>query len=288
MRALVASGGGSKGAWQATSLYHLLYDLETRYDVLCGISVGAIACAFLAQFPVGQEKQAAFELIKMWSKISTRDIYQRWFPFGAWHALWKTSFFDSSHLQRLIRENIKLDKIRASNKQVYVGAVSITSGKYKIFDQTSDDFIEAVIASASFPGFLSAVKIGDELYSDGGVKSVSPIATAIDNGATEIDIVMTSPDVRNKYFIEDPIAIDIIKRSLDLSADKIMSNDIDKMLMYNKLAEAGFSDKKIVRTRVIRPEFNLIDNLLDFDPKKIKKMMDLGYIDAIKGLAAGE
>lgn len=280
MKALVLSGGGSKGSYQVGALYHLLVEQEKRYDMFCGVSVGAINCAFLAQYPCGAEKESGVQLAAMWSQLSTKDVYKRHFPFGRWHALWQPSFFDSSPLIELIKDKVKLDKIRAANKLVSVGAVSFTSGKYTVFDQNDDDFVDAVIASASFPGMLKPIKIRDQLWADGGVKEITPVKVAIDNGATEIDIIMTSPYTRDKYFIEDPTAIDIIKRAIDLSSDKIMSNDIDKLIMYNKLVEAGFSNKKIIKLNIIRPKFNLIDNLLDFDTQKMRKMMDIGYADA--------
>ena len=282
MKALVLSGGGSKGAYQVGALYHLLVEQQKQYDMFCGVSVGAINCAFLAQFSSGSEKESGLQLSEMWSHLSTKDVYKRHFPFGRWHALWQSSFFDSSPLIKLVKEKINIEKIRAAGKLASVGAVSFTSGKYTIFNQDDDDFVDAVIASASFPGMLKPIKIRDQWWADGGVKEITPVKVAIDSGATEIDIIMTSPHTRDRYFIEDPTAIDIIKRSIDLSADKIMSNDIDKMVMYNKLAEAGFSDKKIIKMNIIRPQFNLIDNLLNFETPKMRKMMDIGYADAIK------
>jgi len=61
-----------------------------------------------------------------------------------------------------------------------------------------------------------------------------------------------------------------------------MSNDIEKVIMYNRLAEAGFTDKKFVSINIIRPDTNLIEDLLDFTPSKIKNMMFYGYNDAKK------
>src|ERR1700735_1012899 len=208
MRGLVISGGGVKGAYATGSIYHLLHDLQLDFQVLAGVSVGAINAAFLAQFPTGQEQQAAQELWELWSKLESKDVYQRWFPFGQYHALWKLGFFDSSPLHHLIRSNISLDKIRASGKSVSIGLVSLTSGKYKVFNQTSDHFIDAVIASASFPCLFEPVKIGDELYTDGGVKTIAPIMTAIEMGATEVCAVVTSPETRDKKFINKLSIID--------------------------------------------------------------------------------
>lgn len=157
MRALVLSGGGSKSAHSVGMLQYILGELKINYDIFCGVSAGAINCAFLAQFPIGAEKEASTKLTEMWTKIQTKDIYKRWLFWGRIAGLWKSSLYDSSPLSDLVRENIDLNKIRESGKMVNVGTVSITSGKYTIFNQRSDHFIDAVIGSASFPGLLTPV-----------------------------------------------------------------------------------------------------------------------------------
>jgi NTE family protein len=277
MRYLVLGGGGSKSAFSVGCLQHLLGDLKTKYDLIIGVSSGAICAAFLSQFTYGQEKQSIDILSKLWLELNNEKIYTRWKPFGKYHVLWKRSFFDSTPLKKLIQSNISLDKIRSANRNVIVGAVSLSSGKYTNFDQSSDDFIDAVFASSSFPCLFSPVKIGDQLWLDGGIKSISPIHTAIDLGATEIDVIVTSPATRDKKFIENPNIIDIMKRSFDLFTEKIMSNDIEKAFIYNKLARAGISDKKEIKLNIIRPNFNLIEDMLDFTPYKIKEMIEEGY-----------
>lgn len=277
MKILVHSGGGSKGSFGVGVIAYLMGELKTNYHGYCGTSVGAINAAFLAQFPVGDEQLAAQKLKELWLTIDNSKIYTRWKPFGKIHAAWKLSFFDSEPLQHLVKDNIKLDKIRASNKQIAVGAVSLSSGKHCNFYQTDDDLIDAVLASSAFPGMLCPVKMRDQIWTDGGVKVLSNIKTAIDMGADEIDVITTSPDIRVKKFIEKPSIIDLFKRTVDLSTDKILSNDLEKVLMHNQLAEAGFSDKKIIKLRVFRPINNLIDDVLDFNPLKIREMIEKGY-----------
>jgi NTE family protein len=282
MRALVLSGGGSKGAYQVGALKYILGELKISYDIFCGVSVGAINCGFLSQFMSGIENTSITELEKLWNNINTSNIYTRWKPFGRLHAVWKKSFYDSSPLHQLIRSKLDLKKIRQSGKHVSIGTVSLSSGKYTIFDQNSDHFIEAVIASASFPGMLTPIKFMGQYWIDGGVKEISPIKQAIELGADVIDIIITSPKTRIRRFIEKPTTVDILKRCIDLSSDKIMANDIEKVEMHNKLAEAGLSNKRIVELNILRPQFNLIEDLLDFDPKKINEMMEKGYQDAKK------
>jgi NTE family protein len=280
MRALVNSGGGSKGSFGMGVIRHLLGDLNIQYPIITGVSVGAINGSFLATHKLGNEKQASEELKQWWLSLDNSKIYKRWKPFGKIHAAWRMSFYDSSPLQNLVRTNISLDKIRATGKMISVGAVSISSGKYHSITQDDDDFIDAVLASSAFPGMFSPIKMKGHLWLDGGIKTLSPINTAIDLGATEIDVITTSPEVRIKKFIEKPNLIDIFKRTVDLSTDKILSNDIEKVLMYNLLAEAGISNKKVVKLRIFRPHNNLIDDVLNFDPIKIREMMALGYSDA--------
>lgn len=280
MRALVLSGGGSKGAYQVGALKYILGEQNVRYDAFCGVSVGAINCAFLSMFKSGEEQQSIEVLYSLWNELDTSKIYKRWFPFGRWHAVWKKSFYDSTPMGDLLRKYIDLDKIRSSDKSVNVGTVSLSSGKYTIFDQTSDHFIDAVIASASFPGMLTPVKFLGQLWTDGGVKEISPIKKAVDLGADVIDVIITSPHTRVKRFIENPTTVDVLKRSLDLSTDKIMANDIEKVELHNKLALAGVTDRRYVKINILRPDYNLTEDLLDFSPVKIKEMMEKGYLDA--------
>lgn len=282
MRALVLSGGGSKGSYQVGALKYILGEKQVVYDALCGVSVGAINVAYLAMYKAGQEIESSMQLSYLWSQLDNSKIYKRWWPFGRWHAIWKKSFFDSSPLSDLLKAGINLDLIRENGKQVNVGTVSLSSGKYTIFDQTSDHFVDAVIASASFPGMLSPVSFLGQLWTDGGVKEISPIKKAVELGADIIDVIITNPVVRTKKFIENPTTVDILKRSIDLSTDKIMANDVEKVEMYNKMAQMGLTEKKYVQLNIIRPENNLIEDLLDFRPEKIREMMEKGYKDAVE------
>lgn len=280
MRALVLSGGGSKGAYQVGALKYILGEKGVTYDALCGVSVGAINVAFLAMYKSGEEIESVTNLASMWSQLNNSKIYQRWFPFGRWHAIWRRSFFDSSPLHNLLKTGIDLERVRNSGKQVNVGTVSLSSGKYTIFDQTSDHFVDAVIASASFPGMLTPVSFLGQLWTDGGIKELSPIKKAVELGADIIDVIICNPKTRIPKFIANPTTVDVLKRSMDLSTDKIMANDIEKVEMYNILAQNGLTEKKYVQLNIVRPDLNLIEDLLDFRPEKIKEMMEKGYNDA--------
>lgn len=280
-KALVLSGGGSKGAYQAGALKHIVGNCETKYDILCGVSVGAINSAMLGMFKIGEEKEASNYMESIWLDVRTNKIYKRWCPFGRLHALWKPSLYNSKPLQEWIRSVLNVKKIQESDKEIRVGAVSLTTGEYKLFSEKYPDFAGAIIASSSFPGALLPIELDGELWSDGGVKEITPLQAAIDLGAEEIDVIMCSPAINPASFNKDPNAIDVLKRTVDLMSDEIIENDISKALMYNKLCECGKgSGKKVLKINVIRPEFILTDDSLDFSPNKIKYMMNIGYNDA--------
>lgn len=281
MRVLVLSGGGAKGAAQCGALKHLIGDLGICYDAFCGISVGSINSSFLAMYGYGQEKQSIIDLEAMWSGLNTKKVYKRWFPFGRLSALWKPSVYNSQPIIDMLNAGIKMDKIHSSGKQVVVGAVSLTSGEYKVFDKDYHDFPNAVCASAAYPGMLLPIELDGQLWTDGGVKEITPLKAAIDLGATEIDIIISSPVNDTKKFPYKPNAINVITRTLDLMSDEVIANDLETALEYNELVLQGKTiDKRFIKINIIRPTENLTDDSLDFSPENLKRMFDIGYQDA--------
>src|SRR5207245_6901878 len=81
-RALVLSGGGSKGAFEVGVLQRLMGDERADYDLLCGTSVGAINAAYIAQTPLGQPREAIGKLRAQWDAVTTDKVRRRGCPFG--------------------------------------------------------------------------------------------------------------------------------------------------------------------------------------------------------------
>lgn len=283
MKALVLSGGGAKGAYQVGALKHILGELKVNYDAFCGVSVGALNSAYLSMFKSGEEELAYSELEKLWNRVDTDKIYKRWFPFGRLHGLWASSLYNSKPLLDWIESELHMDKVATSGKLAAVGAVSLTSGVYRVFHQDYKDFPKAVAASSSFPGMLIPIEMEGELWSDGGIKEITPLKAAIDLGATNVDIIITSPRSNTKPFPENPNAINVLLRTLDLMSDEIIETDLDKALMYNDMVTKGYAPKgkRYINFNIIRPQANLTEDSLDFSPEKLKKMAEQGYVNAI-------
>ena len=180
-------------------------------------------------------------------------------------------------MQKLIKEKLNLQTIR-ENRKISVGAVSLTSGKYKYFTQDDDDFINGVIASSSFPVMLKPIEIQNELYSDGGIKQITPIKEAIAMGADHIDIIICSPENSTTGFTKNPNSLNVLERTIDLMTDEILLKDISQVILYNKLVQAEMAPgKRKITFNILRPQQTLIENSLDFSHDKIMSMIDIGY-----------
>jgi NTE family protein len=282
MRALVLSGGGSKGPFHVGFCKHMIGELKTHYDILCGISVGGLVASFLAQYKRGQEELAAQELTDQFLPIRNENVWKSWFLFGKLAGLWKSSFLNSSPLESLIFTRLDINRIRASRKKLRIGAVSLTQGTYHIFDETYPDLPAAVLASAIYPGFLSPTYINNEWWVDGGIQQVTPIKAAIDAGATEIDVVVTAPSSPTFGFEHDPETVDVILRALDLMTHRLTWVDIQYAQRINELVRAGaLPSKREVKIRVAAPLQELNRDPLHFDPKEAREIASLGYHAAI-------
>lgn len=80
-RALVLSGGGDKGSYQASvisTLIDLLPEVETQYDVISGISVGSLNGITFSTFAKGQEKDFRDFVMDVWHSVNFSTVFKFW------------------------------------------------------------------------------------------------------------------------------------------------------------------------------------------------------------------
>lgn len=280
MKALVLSGGGDKGSYQLGALKKWMAEDLIDYDVFCGVSVGSINSAFLAQFPCGDPKGAWEKLNEVWARVTPSNVKKNWFPFGILSSVWKSSVYDSSPLQKWILSELDPEAIHKSGKKLRVVSVSWNTAKSNVADEMDPDIAKRVIASSAFPVMLSHIEIGGEQWSDGGLRNVTPLGEAIRLGADDIDVIMCSdPDLFPSF---DPSSHAIpgrLLRSLDILSAQVEVADLKICGYKNDLAELRPEYKK-VKIRVLKPKEILTEDSLSFDPNDIKRMIELGYKEA--------
>ena len=265
MKSLVLSGGASKGGYQAGALKYLMGELKIKYDIVCGISVGAINAAHISAYPHGEEEQCAQDLIKLWTELEQEDVYVSWKPFGRLHFFWTGSLYDSRPLIKLIKEEIDINAIKNNKKKLRIGAVNLNTAEYKTFDENYEDLTNAVLASSSFPLAFLPINLEGSKWTDGGVRQIIPLRSAIQAGATEIHVISTSPEKLPKS--DNLSGLSLGYRVLDIMSSEITEDD----LRY-----------PCDNIKIIRPDEEITDDSLDFSQENIQNMIAKGYEDAKK------
>jgi NTE family protein len=229
--ALVLSGGGARGAYEVGVLSYIFDDLARlrgsppRIDILSGTSVGAINACFLAAH-MSHPTDGVRRLERLWRNIKLDEIL----GFGWRQAIGVpkvlrgggtdgAGFFDVSPITDLVQKEIPWRSIARSlrHRRLEVLSISTTevrSGRTVIFMQMGPegalpsttpprtvirgDLIGPphALASAAIPLVFPAVRIGRELYVDGGLRQNTPIAPALRMGATHILAIGLSQEVR--------------------------------------------------------------------------------------------
>jgi len=284
MRALVLSGGGCKGAYQVGALKKWMCEDGIDYDIVAGISVGALNASIISQTPVGQPKVAWDSLKQNWDRVSNSHIKKSWFPLGVVESIWKPSVYNSEPLNKWIRSGLDQKKIVSSGRKLRVVAVSLDTGESRVSDETTQNIQEWVCASAAFPVMLTPINIEGQSWVDGGLRSITPLGEAIRAGADEIDIILCSnPDLIPPYRSVGHSAIPgYLERSLDILTNQILRADLKVCNLKNIISGKG-NGHRFIKLRVLQPDVpELTHDSLDFSPKLIQSMMNMGYEGACK------
>jgi hypothetical protein len=201
-RALILSGGGAKGAFEAGAVYHLIVHRHCDFKEFSGVSVGALNVSFLAQAATSSdpersltnlEKQAE-SLVAVWDGIrGPQDIFKKRFlgmlRFGLFGA---ESLNDFTPLRNLINNGVSPKKL-LMGRTVRVGVVSFWDGRYrevvasKTSEQENQKFLEYVFASSLIPIYGQMPQIQDDpaitdkkqwmQFADAGVRRVTPVSS---------------------------------------------------------------------------------------------------------------
>lgn len=182
--ALVLSGGGSRGAYQAGA-WRAMEELGIKFDMVVGVSVGAINGAMVVQ----NERVFAEDF---WRHIEADKIFK--VEAGAQPIDYATEAIkqggvSSAPLQKLVNKYVLDDVIRES--PIDFGLLTVELPAYKLHYLWKDDIPKGqipdyVVASASvFPG-VKPKEIDGKHFVDGGAGNVMPIHMAVEHGATKV------------------------------------------------------------------------------------------------------
>ena len=333
--AIACQGGGSHTAFTAGVLKKLLeVGVHETYDLvaLSGTSGGAI-CATATWYGLlkaanGSKSPPYKCLVDFWKANSANSPWEKAFnsiaigttrlqqdgiipsyPANPYQMDWMNELLSSMSPRKdflnfkLVLENyIDFDEIKTliqpSSPRLYLGAVDILSGSFKVFDSNkpSDIRVEALMASASVPNIFKAIEMDGTAYWDGLFSQNPPVTTFFkpdrEQRPDEIWLIMINPTKRKAIPQTGP---DIIDRRNELGGNISLYQEIRFIKLINRWIEKGafkkeFMDKlKPVQIRLIELSDEIADRLdytskLERDAAFIERLMDEGEKQATKFL----
>jgi NTE family protein len=241
-RVLVLQGGGALGSYQAGA-YQALCHHDFEPEWIAGISIGAINAAIIAGNPrekrVGRLKEF-WELVSSpvpWNPVMSSDRGRSLFnetsaaliaTFGVPGfftprfppaPLWpqgspqSQSYYDTTPLRATLERLVDFDRINDLKARLSVGAVSVTTGNFKYFDnfefRKSGKKIgpEHIMASAALPPGFPSVEIEGEHFWDGGIASNTPLDYVLDE-SVKSDLLIFQVDL---FSARGPLPISLLE-----------------------------------------------------------------------------
>jgi NTE family protein len=214
-RVLVLQGGGALGSYQAGA-YQALCHHDFEPEWIAGISIGAINAAIIAGNP--REKRVD-RLKEFWGMVSgpvpwkpiasdnrSRSAFNeasaaliatfgvpgfftpRFPPAPLWpqgHPQ-SQSYYDTAPLKKTLERLVDFDRINDLKTRLSVGAVSVTTGNFKYFDNFEFRKLgkkigpEHIMASGALPPGFPSIEIDGEHFWDGGIASNTPLDYVLD------------------------------------------------------------------------------------------------------------
>jgi len=239
---LVLQGGGALGSYQAGA-YQALCHFDFEPEWIAGISIGAINAAIIAGNPrekrVGRLKEF-WEMVSApvpWNPVTKSDRGRSLFnetsaaliaTFGVPGfftprfppaLLWpqgspqSESYYDTTPLRKTLEHLVDFDRINDLKTRLSVGAVSVTTGNFKYFDNFEFKKLgkkirpEHIMASAALPPGFPSIVIEGEHFWDGGIASNTPLDYVLDEGARS-DLLIFQVDL---FSARGPLPVSLLE-----------------------------------------------------------------------------
>jgi NTE family protein len=226
---LVLQGGGALGSYQAGA-YQALCHSGFQPEWVAGISIGAVNAAIIAG---NESEQRVDKLKEFWQMVSApvpwhpttkteraRALFNetsaaliatfgvpgfftpRIPPAPLWPAgsPQAQSYYDTAPLKKTLERLVDFDRINDLKVRLSVGAVSVTTGNFRYFDNFEFRKMgkhigpEHIMASGALPPGFPAIEIEGEHYWDGGVASNTPLDYVLD-AETDRDLLIFQVDL---------------------------------------------------------------------------------------------
>jgi NTE family protein len=272
---LALSGGGARGLAHI-GILKVIDELNIKVDYIAGTSMGAVVGGLYA---MGYSATEIEEMILnndfnniFDEAVSREDLYigqKRWMPYANYYfdlddrfrpGLPEALFSGSKLINTLFSYTYTASNINNFNElpiPFKCVATNVLTGEMKVFEK--GNLHEVMRASMSAPSILEPMKLGDELYIDGGIRANLPSEIVQEMGADIIIGLQLSSELRSKENLDNLIKV------LDQTINFSMTDNVKKSIDLCDI--------------LIKPELLELSN---YNFNNIKKVIDLGEIVARK------
>lgn len=284
MKALVISGGGSKGAFAGGIADYLIREKGKQYDLFVGASTGSLLSPMLACDNVELAKQ-------VYTTITPQDIFTLnpykivrkkgvdYVRMAHWNILrsflrGNKTFGSSKKLRKTIEKHFSIEdynKVKELNRQIIVSVSNLShqTTEFKTTNKESyEDFCDWIWASANFLPFMSLVKKNGMEYGDGGFGNNIPVQAAIDAGAKEVDVIILDPIETLTNTLPSVNAFDLTMKVFDFLMTQNNRNKLE-------LADLRPRNRQVKINRYFTPTL-LTENSLIFNQKQMTLWWEQG------------
>jgi NTE family protein len=279
---LVLAGGSVKGAFQA-GVMKALMERGYQPDAVYGVSAGSLNAAYFVnqlglQVISGEPisfKDASQDLCDFWeTRITSPESLSK--PFNIFQlglsALRKKfkGLVDTQPLRNLLTEVLSIRNLHASPIALKIGAVNIIDGTMYYVDTSEEHFLDYLMASSAVPILMPVVKINGETrrsFLDGGLRDVSPIKKAVDDGANHIVCISCHMESIEGGHFDSGDLLALVDRVMDIAVNEILNADIKEVMISNTTIDI----------QSIRPPQPLTIDIQNFNKMDIRRMLELGY-----------
>ena len=267
MLTLVVCGGGVKSTFQIGYLIELLKS-GIVIDEIYASSMGSILAILVANKRIDL-LETLYDHI---NKLS--DPFTKW----PWYYISKyiSMFFRLGMYKKNNLVNLVWDKLSDEEKEIAKNTCNIAT--FNVLEKKQEwfggkntsitDFYNGLIASCSLWLLVPPLAYKNNYYLDGGSCDFFPINPLIDlSGLEENKVIFLDSCTRDHKPLDTlpTNAIDLMFNLHDICLDRIGEMQLEKL--KNKYRE---------NLMIIRPEFDILGNTLDFDRAKMSKNILLG------------
>jgi NTE family protein len=266
-------------------------------------------------------KEIGNELVLTWQNRITSSS-QLAVKRGIFKLVWSiirkrfSGLVNTAPLQQLVRDLLNEDDLRESPVAFCACSVNVATGEAVYATKDFAEILDYVIASTAIPLEMPTSLIGDAAFVDGGIREVAPFRRAIEEGADEVVCIVCQPEKMQGASFNVGNFFKIVPRLMDIVTNELVNNDLQrfqkvndwvdayeqfKLRLLDKFQKYGLKQNETdtiakelhtlfgskyrhIEITIIRPQNEIVMDLLHFTSKEIRQAVEYGRDTAEKAL----